>query len=189
MRRPRSLVVPLLASAVMPLVGCAVDPLGAELEEGPSELVLPDAWARGLLDDDPLLHHQPAGLVDEDCPPSTWGYEDGRLEVQTGACAYAWLVQPALTELSPGDTLAITSWHQGLDAPLPSEGHLALVVDGEVLWEATAPIPSSPEVFDAEVVIHRHVPEGSEVGVHLHNHGYNSWSVGAVTRWPGALTW
>lgn len=157
-------------------VGCA-----PPVAEGPVDLVSPDAWERGDLATDPIDAHRPAEV---NCPPSTWGYEDGRLEVQTGACSFAWLVQPALADIDVGDTVSVTAWHQGLDAAIPAEGHLALVIDGVVVWDTWAAIPSDPEVFSAEIILDEPVDEGAEVGVHLHNHGYNSWSVGTVRRWP-----
>lgn len=157
----------------MLLVGCA--PGDSVLQGEP--LLAPEAWVQGDPATDPL-----DGLA-RDCPPSTWGAEGGRLEVQTGACAQAWLVQPLPVDLAPGDVLTVSSWHQGLDAAEAGEGHLALVIDGQLVWEVWAPIPSDPELFDGRFVAHRFVPAGADVGVHLHNHGYNSWSVGEVVRW------
>jgi len=154
------------------LVACAA--------EAPSDVVVgPDAWRLGDLGTDPLAAHQPP---EPSCPPSTWGLEDGRLEVQTGVCDYAWLVQPSRVELSPGDVIRVLSWHQGLDAPVPAEAHLALLVDGVVWWEVTVDVPAIAEVFAAEVPVDDRVPAGAEFGIHLHNHGFNSWQVGEVTR-------
>lgn len=155
---------------------CTVPPESGEASL-PVTIAVPEAWAPGDPAGDPL-DGRPA-----DCPPSTWGAEDGRLEVQTGACAQAWLTQPLLEDLAPGDVITVASWHQGLDAAEPGEGHLAVVVDGVRWWEVWAPIPSEPEVFEAELRVEVAVPAGAEVGVHLHNHGYNSWSVGELVRW------
>lgn len=166
------------AWALVGLGACTVPPEAVEPAE-PVPVAVPEAWTPGDPAGDPLDGHP------TDCPASTWGTEDGRLEVQTGACAQAWLVQPLLEDLAPGDVLDVVSWHQGLDALEPGEGHLAVVVDGVRLWEVWAPIPSDPEVFEAQVRVEAAVPAGAEVGVHLHNHGYNSWSVGELVRWRG----
>lgn len=160
--------------SILLAVGCA-----PEAASEPVVVAATDGWTLGSLATDPVPAHQPEVPL---CPPATWGYEDGRLEVQTGACDYAWLVQPLLGPLEEGDTLTMLTWHQGLDASEPAEGHLALSVDGVLRWEMWAPIPSLPDVFEAEVVMDAHVPAGAEVGIHLHNHGFNSWSVGEITR-------
>ena len=168
-----------LASLASGLAACAPEAVEPVPPPEPEAVTHPENWAWGNLQADPIGEHQPET---PDCPPSTWGEEGGRLEVQTGVCDFAWLVQPTLISLKAGDTISVASWHQGLDAGEPAEGHLALVLDGELLWELWASIPSPPEVFTDEVVVERDVPAGAEVGVHLHNHGFNSWSVGELMR-------
>jgi len=135
-------------------------PLRSTLEPAPYE---PEA----------LAAHRPDEV---DCPVATWGLEAGGLEVQTGACTYLALGQPV--RLSGGDLLDVVLWHDALDAAEPGEGHAALWLDDQILWEVTVPIPSPAGFHDAAVA----VPHGGGMlGWHLHNHGYNSWTLAELT--------
>lgn len=133
-----------------------------------------EAWAKAA--HDPLADHQPA---DADCPAG-WGPEDGVLEVDTGVCHYLAAEARLPARARPGDVLRVDLWHQLLDAPERAEGHAALLVDGEVVWEVTVPIPSFADAHPGEWVVDRPLEEGTMLGFHLHNHGDNSWSLGAV---------
>jgi hypothetical protein len=106
-------------------------------------VVLVDAAGWAPVGEDPLPDGRPAGAG---CPVSTWGEEGGALEVQTGACAWLAVAQPAAVALSPGDRVEATIWHADLDAAEPGEGHVALWVGDEVLWEARVAIPHEPAV-------------------------------------------
>lgn len=101
--------------------------------------------------------------------------ESGILEVDTGLCPYFVVSQPARVALREGDRLEGGVVWDTLYADEPAQAHLALSVDGEVLWELLVDIPGEPswEVLDAEVPID--APEGAPVALHLHNHGLNQW--------------
>lgn len=121
---------------------------------------------------DPLASHRPARV---ECSPAAWGPEGGGFEVQTGVCNYASFDQPLPMELRAGDALNITIWHDLLDAAEPGEAHVAIWMGREVLWEAEVSIPAPSASLEARVVLETAPPPGARLGLHLHNHGFNSW--------------
>lgn len=157
----------------------------AELEPpawgDPLPLVTAEAWAPGSIHDDPLAHERPATV---ECPAAAWGPEAGGLEVQTGTCNYLFVSQPSLAAIEEGDAIDLVVFHQELDAAEPAEGHVAILLDDAVIWEAHVEIPAHANVLEARVVAERAWPAGTPVGVHLHNHGYNSWTVLDVSTAP-----
>lgn len=144
-------------------------------------LVSGEAWEAAGAEDDPLAAERPA-LVD--CPTAAWGFEAGGLEIQTGACNYFFVTQPSLAAIEEGDAIDVVVFHQYLDAAEPAQGHVAILVGDTVVWEAYAKIPSDANVLEARVVAERAWPAGTPVSVHLHNHGYNAWTVLEVSLVP-----
>lgn len=155
------------------LTGCVVDDAPPE----PIALLDPAALRPVAAADDPLAHHRPA---DVDCPAATWGPEGGGFEVQTGACTYAAFDQPLPDGIRAGDALAITIWHDRLDGT----GHVAVWLDGTILWEAEIEIPGPSRALEAIVPIPESPPPSARLGLHLHNHGFNSWRFVAITLHP-----
>ena len=125
-------------------VGCAgTEPLGdtgSVAPREPADLVDMAAWVEGsdAVAPDLLASHRPP---DGACPPGSVLVEGGSVEVQTGICTYAWLQQPALTDLRAGERVELVFWHSALVAENPAEGHLALLVDGETLYDRVVPNP------------------------------------------------
>jgi hypothetical protein len=171
---------------VWALAGGCAEPDPVALAPGEAEaLIDPAAWTPVAPAADPLAAHRPPGDGDVDpCPPSTWGLEGPVLEVQTGACTYLALAQPALVALAEGDTLETTVWHADLDAAEPATGHVALLVGDAVVWEAVVEIPTEADVLAVSVPVEAAWagPAGTPIGLHLHNHGFNAWSADAVWR-------
>ncbi len=128
---------------------------------------------------DPLWEHRPP---DVDCPPATWGAEAGAFEVQTGACAYAAFDQPLPVDIRAGDELEITVWHDLLDAAEPGNGHVAVWLGETVLWEAEVHVPAASNTLSGRVRIAETPGPGARLGLHLHNHGFNSWRFVAIDR-------
>jgi len=147
----------------------------------PLPLVSGQAWAPASAEDDPLADERPATV---DCPTATWGLEAGGLEIQTGACNYFFVTQPSLAAIEPGDAIDVLVFHQYLDAPEPAEGHVAILLDDDILWDAHVAIPAEANVLETRVIAERAWPAGTSVGVHLHNHGYNAWTVLDVSLAP-----
>jgi hypothetical protein len=147
-----------------------------EVEENPAEKALPlidvNAWAEQSADADSLSGHRPAQVQ---CPG--WYNEDGALEVETGLCNYLSLSQPSKVALAKGDTLHLVLWHGNLAFETPAQAHVAVVIDGKTVWEAEVAIPTEANIYDLRIPIEFDAPEGSAVAFHLHNHGYNSWTL------------
>lgn len=147
----------------------------------PLPLVSGQAWATADAADDPLADERPATV---DCPAATWGLEPSGLEVQTGACNYFFATQPSLSAIEQGDAIDVVVFHQDLDAAEPAEGHVALLVGDVVVWEVVVAIPADAAVLEARVVAERAWPADTPVGLHLHNHGYNAWTLVDVALVP-----
>lgn len=122
-----------------------------------------------------------------DCPSSSWGVEIIEvpvLEVDTGACNYANLEQPLLERIRKGDTLHLVLGHGDLVADEPSQAHVAVVIDGEVLWQTTEPIPGIQRDYDLWIESDASVAAGAPVLLHLHNHGSNTWNLLELSSGP-----
>jgi hypothetical protein len=123
---------------------------------------------------------------DGTCPIGGTRVEGSTFEADTGLCTYVWTEQPLLADLVPGDTIEIVFWHSSLVSDLPAEGHLALAVDGATLYERHVPIPSGYLAYTEQAEVDFEADAGAPLGLHLHNHGANTWNVLRVTRlaWP-----
>jgi len=159
-------------------------PLGIESEvefvvlESPAatrvSLVDVDAWTEQAAADDSLAAHRPASV---DCPASSWYNEDGALEVETGYCNYLSVAQPSLASLKAGDNLHLVLWHADLAFERPARAHVAITIDGREVWRAGVDIPTEANIYDLRIPVDFDAPVGSKVEFHLHNHGYNSWTL------------
>ena len=158
----------------------------AETPRDPVPLVVLDdreAWVETDASDDPFLDHRPDVVG---CPVATWLAETGSLELSTDLCAYISISQPSLVPLSAGDRVFIELFYFDLTAPEPTEGHWALAIGDEVIWERRPNIPGPGAVFEETLVIANDHPEGTLVTIHLHNHGQNTYNVRAVVRTDGS---
>jgi hypothetical protein len=159
--------------------GCDVDDLQADESETqadlaePLDLVDPQAWITTEASLDPRPDHRPASVI---CPPSAHALEFGVLEVDTGQCNYLSVSQPLAHAIAPGDVLRVTVWWQPLIAAEPAQGHLALLVDDELLWETHVAIPGEADLRQIEFESPLAAEAGDRLTFHLHNHGYNSWT-------------
>ena len=127
--------------------------------------------------EDSLADHRPA---DADCPDNSWYNEDGALEVETGYCSYLSLAQPSLADITAGDEVQLVLWHGDLVFEAPAQAHVAVSIDGEIIWEESVDIPAEAGIFDTRVTVPFDAPAGSTVEYHLHNHGYNTWTLLAL---------
>jgi hypothetical protein len=137
------------------------------------ELVHADLWTAAADTEDPFPAHRSAAV---ECGAAGWYEETGGLEVDTGACPY-FLGQLALPrDIRSGDLLTVDAWHSSLASEAPAEGHIALSVDGRVVWEHTEQIPGDANAWSDSFTAKFDAPEGALVVLHLHNHGYNTWN-------------
>lgn len=71
------------------------------------------------------------------------------------------------------------------DAPTedaaPHEAHVALWIDEAVVWEVTLRIPGPARFHQIEVPLDDGAASGSRLGLHLHNHGANSYRLLPLT--------
>jgi hypothetical protein len=141
--------------------------------EAPSwrSLARNEAWQPDLPEDDPLPEHRPAQV---ECDHG-WALESGGIEVRTDQCNYLSLQQPLLAAIEPGDPLHLELWWQTLASVEPAQGHLALFVDDELLWEELVPLPGPADARSLEFPSPLRAPAGATLTLHLHNHGYNAW--------------
>ena len=167
-----------LRAAFVLLAAC--DPDAPDELEDPAEpvdLVDPEAWLATPAALDPLPDHRPISVL---CPPSAQAIEFGLLEVDTGQCNYLSVSQPLARPLAVGDPLRVTVWWQALIAEAPAEGHLALLIADELLWETHVAIPGEAELRQIEFESSIAAEAGDVLTFHLHNHGYNSWTFGGL---------
>jgi hypothetical protein len=149
-----------------------------EVEDGDAvastALVDVDAWTSQSAEEDSFASHRPAEV---NCPDNSWYNEDGALEVETGYCDYLSLVQPSRTAIAKGDTLHLVLWHGVLAFENPAQAHVAVGVDGHTVWEDYVQIPADADIYDLRLPVDFDAPAGSKLELHLHNHGYNTWTL------------
>ena len=120
------------------------------------------------------------------CPIGGTTVEGSTFETNTGLCTYLWTEQPLLADLVPGDVIELVFWHSTLVADGPAEGHLALAVGGEALFEERVPIPADYTAYTAQAEVGFAAEAGAPLGLHLHNHGANTWNLLRITRLASA---
>lgn len=134
-----------------------------------------NAWVAATAAEDPF----PERVDEVDCERG-FGWEVELLDttvtvgVETAACNYLSLVQPTLRQIEAGEPLLVQLFHFQLEGDGPA--HVAVALDGEVLWEETIAIPATSRLISETVLAPRAFPTGTPVVLHLHNHGLNSWN-------------
>jgi hypothetical protein len=131
-------------------------------------------WTLQGAPDDSLADHRPVSIT---CPDNAWYEEDGALEVETGYCNYLSVAQPSKAAVNPGDNVHLVLWHGPLRFDEPQEAHVAVSIGAKVIWEDMVEIPSEAGIYDISFLSPVTAPVGAKVEFHLHNHGYNSWTL------------
>jgi hypothetical protein len=122
---------------------------------------------------DPLASHRPAEV---DCSGlDGWYLEEQELEVNSGNCNYLSVWGPATVAAPKGALLTTQLSYFDLTAAQPTEAHVALTLEDETLWEKHIPVPSDATVLDLQIVLPSPIQKGDRIGVHLHNHGQNTY--------------
>ena len=121
---------------------------------------------------DPLAEHRPSLI---ECGIAGWYTEGESLEVDTNFCNYLALAQPSLAAIHAGRGVRLGFYYFDLTAREPASAHLAVLVDGELLYEQAVDIPGDAMVHSLEFEAPFDAPEGATVVFHLHNHGQNTW--------------
>ena len=90
-------------------------------------------------------------------------------------------------DLRAGRELLIEFYHLDLFDPAATGtefGHMAVSIDGAVVWEEHVEIPSAASVYTERVLLNQSFRRGSELVLHLHNHGTNEWRVTGIELLP-----
>lgn len=122
-----------------------------------------------------------------DCPTSSWAVETDppSLELDTGACDYFALTQDLLVDLCAGDTIDVDVRHDGLEADEASVAHVALQIGQWLVLDQELEIPSDATVVQLTESAPEPLPAGTQVTLHLHNHGENTWNLLDLVARPG----
>ena len=174
--RPNALIP--LSVLLCLIAGCPSQPA-----REPTHLVDAGSWTILERDDDPFEAHR--AEAKRLCNQGGFGEDLGVLDIDTEVCGYVSAVQQTLSDALPGDQLNLLAWHQALaSTDANAQGHMALLVDGEPLWDLVVDIPASAEVYDVFFPVAEPIPAGTEVIVHVHNHGGNTWRVAHLKAIP-----
>ena len=172
-------------AAVIAILSTVSAGCGASGPTEPVELVDAKGWTVGMLALDPQADHAPAEV---DCAPGTY-HVDGvppfeGFEVTTGDCNFMTATQATSADVDAGYRLAVVTWHLDLDATLPGPAHIAVSIDGDILWETMVDVPSKANLYDVRVEAARDYPAGSSAVFHVHNHGTNEWNMQSLRIEP-----
>jgi hypothetical protein len=148
----------------------------AECADEPEFVSLIDhaAWEFAPAEEDPLADHRPEMV---ECGVAGWYVLDQELEVDTNFCNYAAIRQPILEPIPACATIGIAFYHFDLTAPEPAQAHAAILLDGQIIWEQMIEIPGDAAVYEEKIPAPFAAPAGSEIMLHLHNHGQNTWAL------------
>ena len=149
-----------------------VEEEGAGGTEMVQSLINATDWKTQEASSDSLSQHRPTVV---ECPANSWHEEDGALEVETGYCNYFSAAQPIKASVNKGDNIHVVLWHGQLRFDQPEEAHVAISLNGTVIWEDEIEIPSDGSIYDVTIPSTVSAKIGDSVEYHMHNHGYNIW--------------
>jgi hypothetical protein len=145
-----------------------------------SNLVSFDAWSALGPDSDPYPSHRTAT---HNCEESGLLAEEDVLEINTNDCDYAVIGQPIWADIEAGDLVELLMYHSALSSvDEPAEAHFSFHIGDRLFWERTIDIPWASEVYLIPIEVDWSAEAGTQVRVHLHNHGGNSWRVAYLKR-------
>jgi len=150
------------------------EPEPRDVETQLVSVIDPSAWALAADDDDPLPEHRPATVV---CSPRPWHAVGEGIEVDTGTCNYVHLATPLTRDIDRGTPMDVSVWWSTLAATEPARGHLALFIGGQLAWETHVDIPGPADAHTFEFPAPFSARAGEDVTFHLHNHGFNTWTL------------
>jgi hypothetical protein len=170
MATPRFIVV------VIALCGCPSD----DTPDDPQPMLLARSadWMR-VADEsaDAFGDQRPAGTTCDDVMGYGIDPVGFAFEIKTDLCDYLTVRQETLVPLAAGDLVHVRIWHDELTAPVPSTGYVGFAIEREIVWHATQEIPHAVDILEGDVEVTRDLPVGSELQLHVHNHGINSWNI------------
>ena len=176
-----------LAGAVAGLLAAACDAspddAADETPSVPVPLVDATMWTLVAPADDVFADMRPETI---DCDPDRGLFvehsaNESRLEINTGWCNYATVVQPLRTALAEGDTVEVRVYHFELTGG-PAEAYLAIALQEHVPWEQVIPIPSEGQLLKGTFEVTEAIDAHTPIQFHVHNHGVNSWELVSIDR-------
>ncbi|WP_146156304.1 hypothetical protein [Enhygromyxa salina] len=144
----------------------------------PASIIDHQQWQTVEAAADPRADHRPDPV---ECGIAGWYIENDLLEIDTNYCNYLALRQPSLVAIEAGQTVGLGMYHFDLVAPEPALAHVAVYVEGQLLWEDSVEIPGAAKVYLEEIESPFRIGVGDEVVFHLHNHGQNTWVLQELT--------
>ena len=158
-----------------PSLWLAIGLSGCTPERLPADLINLFDWREAAASEDPF----PDRPENVQCPTSSrvieFEEDTSFLEIDTTFCSYITLTQDTQAEIVGGDTIHFRWGHRDLDAPNPAQGHVALLINEELIEDRTVDIPAAEMDTVIQFEMPDDVPLGSPVWLHLHNHGDNQW--------------
>jgi hypothetical protein len=187
----RLLHAQLPCALALQIIACGGEsPMAADddaMEPEPRQLVTAADWLVVPPERDVFVAMRPETV---ECPPSD-GYAavdfggEPAFEVHTQFCNYLTVEQPLVDDVAAGELVNVRVWHFQLSAPEPAVGYTAVAVEGAVRWEQEVEIPADSGLLSSGWVTDHELPAGTLVQFHVHNHGFNSWSLIEITAEPG----
>ena len=163
---------------MLSLAACAA-PVADSGEPGSERLVDAEAWQLVDDPDDPFGDRTGEG----ECRGAGYHAEGSVFEVETVDCPYATFVQTAGHAIAAGSVVEVSAWHLDLVAATPATGHLAVRMGG-VVGEVRPAIPGDSAAYTLALALDQSVAVGDPIFFHVHNHGSNSWTLGAFRVSP-----
>lgn len=108
--------------------------------------------------------------------------EEGTLEFDTKLCGSFSVRAPLLAGLRPGDVVTLVGSHSTLLSDVPAVGHLEVRVDDAPLFAYEARIPGPASIITLDATVTQCAPAGSNLLIHVRNHGANSWRINQIRR-------
>lgn len=154
--------------------------LGCSSNSSTSEETLTNAedWVIVEDDEDPFLEERGSETIV--CSKADFRAEGEVVEVDTSSCNFITLRQRIPVALDEGDELHMSLWWQRLASLEETTGHIAVLLDDEMVVEERMPIPSEADARDIVFTLNHALPQGTPLYFHVHNHGSNSWSLGPI---------
>ena len=156
---------------------------GEEIPEPPREkfeLISQAAWVPVEDGQDPFSSEN----IASNCGPGGYKVEATILEIETDICPYVTLKQATVDDVEIGDRIKFHFWHLTLISDPPSEAHVVVQLGSQLKFEQRIAIPASEQIYPVSWEVTERIPKGSDMFLHLHNHGYNSYRLSKVEVIP-----
>lgn len=115
------------------------------------------------------------------CGEQDWHAEDETVEINTTECNYVTLSQPLPVSIKKGDIISFSAWWQTLASEETALAHIEVRIGTWSLLNEQIAIPADADARDLEVAAPKDLASGTPIYFHVHNHGFNSWTLGALT--------